>query len=118
MKCESLVRHLNKLGLSSDSIHGDKTQGERDYAFKRFKNDDIEVLVATDVAARGLDVNDVKLVINYDFPNNIEDYVHRIGRTGRSGKTGISYAIITNENYGLAKPLKSLLIKAEQDVST
>lgn len=118
MKCESLVRHLNKLGLSSDSIHGDKTQGERDYAFKRFKNDDIEVLVATDVAARGLDVNDVKLVINYDFPNNIEDYVHRIGRTGRSGKTGISYAFITNENYGLAKPLKSLLIKAEQDVST
>jgi superfamily II DNA/RNA helicase len=116
MKCESLVKHLNKLGLSSDSIHGDKSQSERDYAFRRFKNDDIEVLVATDVAARGLDVSDVKVVINYDFPMNIEDYVHRIGRTGRSGKNGISYAIFTSENYALAKPLKSLLLKAEQDV--
>ena len=116
MKCESLVKQLERLGLTSDSIHGDKSQRERDYAFTRFKRDDIQVLVATDVAARGLDVNDVKVVINYDFPNNLEDYVHRIGRTGRSGKTGISYAFFTSENYALVKQVKSFLIKAEQQI--
>ena len=116
-KCEELVDALRRLGLKCESIHGDKSQSERDYAFKQFKNSQIEVLVATDVAARGLDVNDVKLVINYDFPNNIEDYVHRIGRTGRSGKTGISYAILTRDDYNLAKPLTSLLNKAEQIVN-
>jgi ATP-dependent RNA helicase DDX5/DBP2 len=116
MKCESLVKQLGRLGLTSDSIHGDKSQRERDYAFTRFKRDDIQVLVATDVAARGLDVNDVKVVINYDFPNNLEDYVHRIGRTGRSGKTGISYAFFTSENYALVKQVKSFLIKAEQQI--
>ena len=116
MKCESLVKQLDRLGLTSDSIHGDKSQRERDYAFSRFKRDDIQVLVATDVAARGLDINDVKVVINYDFPNNLEDYVHRIGRTGRSGKTGISYALFTSENYPLVKQVKSFLIKAEQKI--
>jgi ATP-dependent RNA helicase DDX5/DBP2 len=116
MKCESLVKQLDRLGLTSDSIHGDKSQRERDYAFTRFKKDEIQVLVATDVAARGLDVSDVKVVINYDFPNNLEDYVHRIGRTGRSGKTGISYAFFTSENYPLIKQVKSFLIKAEQEI--
>ena len=117
-KCDTLVHQLKRLGYKADSINGDKSQNERDYAIMTFRKSSIEVLVATDVAARGLDINDVKVVINYDFPNNIEDYVHRIGRTGRSGKTGVSYAFFGQENYGVIKPLISLLEKAGQEIPT
>jgi superfamily II DNA/RNA helicase len=76
-------------------IHGDKEQRERDYIINQFKSGRVPVLVATDVAARGLDIKDVNLVVNFDFPNQIEDYVHRIGRTGRAGKKGEYFPLTT-----------------------
>merc|ERR1712154_508910 len=75
------------------------------------------ILVATDVAARGLDVDDVKFVINYDYPNNSEDYIHRIGRTGRKGNTGTSYTLFTPGNAPKAKDLVSVLAEAKQVVN-
>ena len=88
---------LKKAGLSAGQIHGDMEQGDRIRELDRFKSGDILVLVASDVAARGLDVPGVSHVINYDVPHHAEDYVHRIGRTGRAGLTGIAYTLATPE---------------------
>lgn len=85
---ERLTRDLIRRGVKAESIHGDKTHGKRQKALKLFKQDHIQVLVATDVAARGLDISGVSHVINYDLPASYEDYTHRIGRTGRAGKAG------------------------------
>lgn len=82
-----------------------------------FKKGTNQILVATDVASRGLDVKDVKYVINYDMPKQIEDYVHRIGRTGRAGCSGVSYSLFTRENTGVAKELVKLMKEANQEVS-
>lgn len=91
-----LARQLERDGVKAESIHGDKTQADRMKALDAFKAGDLEVLVATDVAARGLDVAGVPCVINYDLPHNSEDYVHRIGRTGRAGATGEAIALFTD----------------------
>ncbi len=91
---ERLSRTLNERGFKSDSIHGDKNQGARQRALCKFKDDNIKILVATDVAARGLDIPDVTHVINYDVPATYEDYVHRIGRTGRANKKGKALTFI------------------------
>ncbi len=85
---EKLTKDLQKLGIKADSIHGNKTHGKRQNALRLFKDSHMQVLVATDVAARGLDIVGVSHVINFDIPNTYEDYVHRIGRTGRAGKKG------------------------------
>ena len=85
---EKLAIRLGERGFSSDSIHGDKSQSQRQRALRRFTNEEIAILVATDVAARGLDIPDVTHVINYELPENYEDYIHRIGRTGRGNKAG------------------------------
>jgi ATP-dependent RNA helicase RhlE len=85
---EKLSKLLVQRGFKAESIHGNKTQGKRERALASFKKNQIQVLVATDVAARGIDVEDVSHVINYDIPTTYEDYVHRIGRTGRAGKGG------------------------------
>lgn len=85
---EKLSHELNEHGIRADSIHGNKSQGQRQRALKRFKDGEIRVLVATDVAARGIHVDHVSHVINYDLPATYEDYVHRIGRTGRGIHTG------------------------------
>ncbi len=85
---EKLAQQLSKNNIHSESIHGNKTHGGRQYALKKFKSGNARVLVATDVAARGIHVEDVTHVINYDLPNTFEDYVHRIGRTGRGSKRG------------------------------
>lgn len=85
---EKLAKNLIQRGFRADSIHGDKSQSQRQRALKKFKEDEIAILVATDVAARGLDIPDVTHVINYDLPESYEDYIHRIGRTGRGSKTG------------------------------
>jgi superfamily II DNA/RNA helicase len=85
---EKLSDKLNKRGFKVNSIHGDKTQGQRQRALNEFKKDFVNILVATDVAARGLDISDVSHVINFDLPQTYDDYVHRIGRTGRGGKKG------------------------------
>jgi superfamily II DNA/RNA helicase len=85
---ERLTKELVRRGIKAESIHGNKTHGKRQNALRMFKDAHAQVLVATDVAARGLDVSGVSHVVNYDIPNTYEDYVHRIGRTGRAGKRG------------------------------
>ncbi len=91
---EQLVKQLIERGFKADAIHGDKTQSARSRALKRFTRDEVTILVATDVAARGLDINDVSHVINYDIPETYDDYVHRIGRTGRAGKKGHAFTFV------------------------
>ena len=93
--CRRLARTLERVGIKADAIHGDKTQEERTAALEAFKNGTCEVLVATDVAARGLDIAELPVVINYDVPFGAEDYVHRIGRTGRAGAKGIAMMLVT-----------------------
>ncbi|MDL2271038.1 DEAD/DEAH box helicase [Methanobrevibacter sp. OttesenSCG-928-I08] len=93
-RVDRLVRDLKSRGYSADGIHGDMKQNQRDKVMNKFRNDKIEILVATDVAARGIDVPDVEVVFNYDVPNNSEYYVHRIGRTGRAGKTGYAFTFV------------------------
>lgn len=91
---EKLAKVLAKQGIKADSIHGNKTQPKRDRVLADFKKDKFQVLVATDVAARGIDVPNVSHVINYDVPGTYEDYIHRIGRTGRGGKKGIALTFV------------------------
>jgi superfamily II DNA/RNA helicase len=91
---ERLSRTLTERGFKADSIHGDKNQSARQRALGKFKDDHIKILVATDVAARGLDIPDVTHVINYDVPATYDDYVHRIGRTGRANKKGKALTFI------------------------
>jgi superfamily II DNA/RNA helicase len=91
---ERLSKDLMRAGIPAESIHGDKTHGRRQKALGLFKQDKVRVLVATDVAARGLDISGVSHVINYDLPATYEDYTHRIGRTGRAGKTGKALTFI------------------------
>jgi superfamily II DNA/RNA helicase len=91
---ERISRDLINLGFKAESIHGDKNHGQRQRALKMFKENNLQVLVATDVAARGLDIPDVTHVINYDIPATYSDYVHRIGRTGRGGKRGKALTFI------------------------
>jgi ATP-dependent RNA helicase RhlE len=95
IECRRLARQLQKAGVNADAIHGDKTQDERMKALEGFKKGEIEVLVATDVAARGLDIVELPVVINYDVPFSAEDYVHRIGRTGRAGASGLAIMLAT-----------------------
>ncbi|MCW9054628.1 MAG: DEAD/DEAH box helicase [Candidatus Pacebacteria bacterium] len=85
---EKLSKSLSKLGIKAESIHGNKNHGQRQRSLKKFKNGEIQVLTATDVAARGLDISNVSHVINYELPETFDDYIHRIGRTGRGEKVG------------------------------
>ncbi len=96
-EADTCAHLLQKIGLKADSIHSDKTQAKRDRALKYFKNGNLEVLVATDVLARGIDVSDVEMVVNLSIPDNPEDYVHRIGRTGRAGVSGEAYTMLAPE---------------------
>jgi ATP-dependent RNA helicase RhlE len=91
---EKLHKELTFRGFKTGSIHGNKTQGQRQRTLDSFKQGQIQVLLATDVASRGLDINNVTHVINYDLPENYDDYVHRIGRTGRAGKTGVALTFV------------------------
>ena len=113
---DELTRNMRMDGFSALSIHGDKSQQERDWVLQQFKQGVQSVMVATDVAARGLDVKDIAYVINYDMPNNIEDYVHRIGRTGRAGAKGASFTFFTQEHAKLARELVGLLRDNDQFV--
>ncbi|MCK4918340.1 MAG: DEAD/DEAH box helicase [Candidatus Pacebacteria bacterium] len=91
---ERLSKRLSKQGFKTESIHGNKSHGQRQMSLKRFKGDNVQTLIATDVVARGLDINDVSHVINYDLPETYDDYVHRIGRTGRANKTGTALTFV------------------------
>lgn len=101
--------------IYASSIHGDKSQREREDALRMFKSGKTPILVATDVAARGLDISNVTHVINFDLPSNIDDYVHRIGRTGRVGNVGYALSFFTEKNSNIGKDLAELLIENDQD---
>ncbi|KAE7998857.1 hypothetical protein FH972_003356 [Carpinus fangiana] len=113
---DALERWLSMNGFPAISIHGDKVQMERERALNSFKNGTTPILVATDVASRGLDVPHVAHVINFDMPKDIDDYVHRIGRTGRAGKSGLATAFFSDKNLPLAKALVELMQEANQEV--
>jgi ATP-dependent RNA helicase DDX5/DBP2 len=115
--CDQITRQLRMDGWPALSIHGDKSQAERDWVLSEFRSGKSPIMTATDVAARGLDVKDVKYVINYDFPGSLEDYVHRIGRTGRAGAKGTAYTFFTVANARFAKELTNILQEAGQKVS-
>ncbi|CAI5450038.1 unnamed protein product [Caenorhabditis angaria] len=115
-KADELTRAMRRDGWPTLCIHGDKAQGERDWVLGEFKQGKTPILLATDVAARGLDVDDIKYVINYDYPNNSEDYVHRIGRTGRRDKKGTAYTFFTPQNAAKARDLLKILDEAKQQV--
>jgi superfamily II DNA/RNA helicase len=104
-----LARYLEQAGIKASAIHGDKTQQERIAALDDFKKGVIDVLVATDVAARGLDITDLPCVINYDLPYNAEDYVHRIGRTGRAGATGDALSVYSDKDERLLVDIEKLI---------
>ncbi len=112
-----LARHLEAEGIKASAIHGDKTQNERMAGLEAFKQGEIEVLVATDVAARGLDIAELPCVINCDLPYNAEDYVHRIGRTGRAGASGDAISLYTDKDERLLvdieKMIKHKFVRAE-----
>ena len=116
-KADDLTRLMRRDGYPAMCIHGDKQQKERDWVLGEFRRGSTSILVATDVAARGLDVDDVKFVINYDYPNNSEDYIHRIGRTGRKNNTGTAYTLFTSGNAAKAKDLVEVLTEAKQVVN-
>ena len=104
-----LARELEKAGVKATAIHGDRSQSERMTALEGFKKGDIDVLVATDVAARGLDISDLPCVINYDLPYNAEDYVHRIGRTGRAGASGDAISLYSDKDERLLIDIEKLI---------
>ncbi|KAL9254163.1 DEAD-box ATP-dependent RNA helicase 46-like protein [Drosera capensis] len=113
--CDMIAENLNQQ-FGAAAIHGDKSQSDRDYVLGQFRSGRSPVLVATDVAARGLDVKDIRVVINYDFPTGIEDYVHRIGRTGRAGATGVAYPFFSEEDASYTRDLIKILEGANQRV--
>ncbi len=114
--CNRLANELNKLGLHADAIHGDKTQQERMKALDAFKTGSIRVLVATDVAARGIDIEALPFVVNYDLPHNAEDYVHRIGRTGRAGAKGEAISLVSESETRYLKDIEKLIGSAIEAV--
>ncbi|XP_068628361.1 putative ATP-dependent RNA helicase Pl10 isoform X2 [Battus philenor] len=113
---DQLEEYLDGEGYPVTSIHGDRTQREREEALRRFRSGQTPILVATAVAARGLDIPHVRHVINFDLPSDVEEYVHRIGRTGRMGNLGVATSFFNDSNRGLARDLVELLVEAKQDV--
>ncbi|RLD27725.1 MAG: ATP-dependent helicase, partial [Bacteroidetes bacterium] len=99
-------------GYNADALHGDLSQSQRDYVMNRFRSRQLQMLVATDVAARGLDVNNLTHVINYNLPDDLDAYIHRSGRTGRAGKNGISISIIHTREFGRIKSLERITKKS------
>ncbi|XP_052091689.1 probable ATP-dependent RNA helicase DDX23 [Mytilus californianus] len=107
-----LAKSLEKMGFNATTLHGGKGQEQREFALASLKNGSKDILVATDVAGRGIDIKDVSLVINYDMAKSIEDYTHRIGRTGRAGKTGVAISFLTKDDSYVFYDLKQCLINS------
>uniref|UniRef100_A0A8C4NQK9 RNA helicase n=1 Tax=Dicentrarchus labrax TaxID=13489 RepID=A0A8C4NQK9_DICLA len=116
-RCDDLTRRMRRDGWPAMCIHGDKSQPERDWVLTEFRSGKAPILIATDVASRGLDVEDVKFVINYDYPSSSEDYVHRIGRTARSTNKGTAYTFFTPGNLRQARDLVRVLAEARQAIN-
>lgn len=106
---DALAKEMTKDGIAIESIHGDKSQGARDRILANFKEGKIRALVATDVAARGLDIKQLQYVINHELPYNAEDYIHRIGRTGRAGLTGLAVSLVSESESYLLRDIEKLL---------
>ena len=115
--CGRLARSLEREGLRTAALHGDKSQDERLKALEAFKQGEVDLLVCTDVAARGLDIKDVPAVFNFDVPFNAEDYVHRIGRTGRAGASGLAVTLVSPSDTRLVGDIEKL-IKKKLEVET
>ena len=113
--CARLARSLEREGLKTAALHGDKSQDERLKALEAFKKGEVDLLVCTDVAARGLDIKDVPAVFNFDIPFNAEDYIHRIGRTGRAGASGLAVTFVTRSDARLVAELEKL-VKAKLEI--
>jgi len=109
--CARLARSLERDGLNTTALHGDKSQDERLKALDAFKRGEVDVMVATDVAARGLDIADLPVVFNFDVPYNAEDYIHRIGRTGRAGASGLAVTLVTRDDARLVADIEKLIKK-------
>ncbi|VEU20347.1 DEKNAAC101157 [Brettanomyces naardenensis] len=114
--CDELTTYLREEGWPALSIHGDKEQRERDWVLEEFRSGRSPIMVATDVAARGIDVKGVTSVVNYDMPGNVEDYVHRIGRTGRAGEKGRAITFFTKDNASQAHDLIVVMREAKQEI--
>ncbi|MBN8482411.1 MAG: DEAD/DEAH box helicase [Xanthomonadales bacterium] len=111
---DKLAKQLDKAGLRAAAIHGNKSQNQRTRALAEFKNGKVGILVATDIAARGLDIDQLPRVINFDLPMVAEDYVHRIGRTGRAGAEGLAVSLVSHAEEGLLRDIRKLL---KQDIA-
>lgn len=111
IETQDIAEALIKDGYNADSLHGDLSQQQRDKVMKRYRERNLQLLIATDVAARGIDVNDVTHVINYSLPDEIENYTHRSGRTARAGKTGISIAIVNGKELGKIRQIERVIGK-------
>lgn len=110
-RASRLAEQIERAGYSVTSLHGDRTQGQRQNALRGFKSGKFQVMVATDIAARGLDVESISHVINYDMPGSADDYIHRIGRTGRAQRSGDAYTLVTGEDMDLVRKLEKILGK-------
>ncbi|ORM41267.1 ATP-dependent RNA helicase DDX3Y [Babesia sp. Xinjiang] len=115
-RADMIEAYLLKENFMAVNIHGDRSQQDREEALRLFKTGERPILVATDVAARGLDINNITHVINCDLPANIDDYVHRIGRTGRAGNVGIATSLVSDKDRSILKDLLALLVEANQEV--
>ena len=111
METQEIADKLLQDGYDADSLHGDLSQAQRDFVMAKYRNHNLQLLVATDVAARGLDVDDVTHIINYGLPDDFEVYTHRSGRTGRAGKTGTSISIIHTKEKGKVAQIEKLINK-------
>lgn len=114
---DKIAKHLMNSGISSQAIHGNKSQSQRQNALENFKNGRTRVLIATDIVARGIDIDDLSHVINYELPNVPETYVHRIGRTGRAGNTGIAISFCSYEEKVFLKDIQKLIAQSIQPVT-
>ncbi len=108
---DNISRILKKAGIRSEAIHGDKSQGQRQKALSDFKSGKVKVMVATDIAARGIDIKELGMVINYDLPDIVETYVHRIGRTGRAGHSGTALTFCSQDDHMIVKDIQKLVGK-------
>jgi ATP-dependent RNA helicase RhlE len=113
---DNISRTLKKAGIHSAAIHGDKSQGQRQQALSDFKSGKVKVMVATDIAARGIDIKELGMVINYDLPDVVETYVHRIGRTGRAGHTGTALTFCSQDDHMIVRDIQKLVGRPIQSV--
>ncbi|HEY6160165.1 MAG TPA: helicase-related protein, partial [Bacteroidia bacterium] len=115
---DKVAKELSRNGIAAEAIHGNKSQNAREGALKRFKNRSIRILVATDIASRGIDVDKLSHVINYEIPEQAETYVHRIGRTGRAGHTGVALSFCSADERTYLKDIHKLIKKNIEVVSS